>query len=250
MKSRFKAMAGLAMLLSAAGLAGCSSDSSGPGAQNSVSLSVSVPRPGSASNLQGSFVPVQDAAGNTLDITAAQIVLSEIEFETDDRDCDSSGTGNCHEFEIGPVLLNLPTSGGMLSLGTDQVPFAAISEIELNIERPDEEDTRTTQFRAANPGFPRTASLHLVGTFNGQPFDVFLSPEAELELEFSPPLTVANPLNLNIEIDLNSWLRNSNGNFIDPRTLASDGNARDRVEANIRASFHAFNDPDHDGARD
>lgn len=250
MKSTKKAILSLAVLLSAAALASCSGDSSAPNGGKRVSLSVSVPRPASSNIIQARLVPVRDAAGNTLDITVAQVVVSKIEFETENRDCKSSGPGNCHEFEAGPLLLNLPVNGGMLPLGTEEVPFTAITEIELNIERPDEDDARTTQFRAANPSLPRTASLHLVGTFNGQPFDVFLSPEAELELKFSPPITLADGLNLSIEINVTNWLRNTNGNFIDPRTLASDSNARSRVEANIQASFRAFRDSNRDGVGD
>ncbi|MGQ0813775.1 MAG: hypothetical protein ACT4O1_04860 [Gemmatimonadota bacterium] len=231
-------------------LAACG-DSSGPDDSRTLSISIAVPRPGAAANVQASYVPVRDAAGNTLDITRADIVIAELEIETDQRDCDSSGPGNCHEFETGPLLLSLPVNGGVLSLGSDPLPFNVISEVELEIERPDEDDARTVQFRAANPNFPRTASVRIVGTFNGQAFDVFLSPEAELELEFSPPLTVGEGgLNITIQINVTDWLRNANGNFLDPRALASDGAARNRVEDNIKRSFKAFRDANRDGSSD
>jgi hypothetical protein len=229
----------------AALVAAACSDTSGPDSGDGVRLSVAVAQSASAS--QSITVPATDTAGNTLNITVAEIVVEEIEFETDDRDCDSSGPGNCHEFETGPRLISLPVSGGTLTIGTENVPFAFVSEIELDLERPDDDDAATQAFRAAHPNFPRNASLHLVGTFNGEAFDVFLSPEAELELEFDTPISLAEVSNLTIQIDVNGWLRNTNGTFIDPRTLSGSALLRDRVELNIRSSFRVFEDDDRDG---
>ncbi|HEY0671228.1 MAG TPA: hypothetical protein VGD27_03120 [Longimicrobiales bacterium] len=226
---------------------GCS-DTSGPGGSG-MSLSVAIPQPGSAG--QNSLVPVTDAAGNTLDITLAEMIVSEIEFETAESDCEQSTVEDeCHEFNAGPLFLTLPVNGGMLTIGTQAVPFDSIHQVELEIERPDEDDNATAALRAAHPTFPRTASVHIAGTYNGQAFDVYLSPEAELELEFQPPLPVSAVSNVTIQINVTNWFRNVDGNFIDPRSLASSSAARERVNANVQFSFDAFEDSDRDGRDD
>ena len=163
-------------------------DSSGPADSSTVSLSFSVPTPG-LRMVQASVARVQDNAGNTLDIQSAQIVLSKIELERSDgpEDCDSSGRGNpCNEFEAGPVLVNLSVAGGLTTLLSDPIPAGTYDELEVEIERPDEDDAATRAFRIANPTFPSTASVRVVGTFNGQPFDVFIDVEAEMELRLEP----------------------------------------------------------------
>lgn len=233
-------------------MAGCG-DSSGPNGSANVSVSFSVPAPGlrTPSVVQASLVPVRDNAGNSLDITLAQIVVAEVELERadDSEDCDASARRTpCEEFEAGPVLVTLNTSGGLTTLFTDPIPAGTYDELEIEIERPDEDDAATRAFRAANPAFSN-ASVRLTGTFNGQPFDVFVDVETELELLLSPPLVVgaSNPMNLTIEIDVSKFFVGTNGNFIDPRTLSSNSTARDRVRSNIRAAFRAFEDDDRNG---
>lgn len=250
---RYRLPGSFALLAVVPLVAACGDDSSGPAGSANVSVSFSVPAPGlrAPSVIQASLVPVRDNAGNTLDLTLAQIVVAEVELErTDDaEDCDASGRRNpCNEFEAGPVLVSLNANGGLSTLFTDPIPAGSYDELEIEIEKPDEDDAATRAFRTANPTFAN-ASVRLTGTFNGQPFDVFVDVEAELELRLNPPLVVSGKeaSNITIEIDVSKFFVGTNGNFIDPRTLSSNSSARDRVRSNIRAAFRAFEDDDKNG---
>ncbi len=56
----------------------------------------------------------------------------------------------------------------------------------------------------------------------------------------------SNTLNLTIAVDVASWFVDANGMVLDPRDPAK----ADAINANIRKSFKAFGDDDHDGIDD
>lgn len=188
--------------------------------------------------------------GNTIVVTRARLVLNEIELEEfSGRECDNSGPGRdpaCPEIEIGPFLVDLPLSQGVRSALTAQIPAGSYHEIEFEIEPVDDSNSGARQFFAAHPDVPRTRSILVEGTYNGQPF-VFLSSDSiELELEFEPNLVVgAGGTNVTIDVDVSSWFRVGTTllNPLDPAAATS-------IESRILASFAAFQDDNRDGRRD
>ena len=194
--------------------------------------------------------------GNTLVITRAQLVLEEVELEpVDVAECDNSGSGNnndtdaCQELEIGPILVDLPlTAGAQTELSVD-IPTGNYREIEFELEIADDDDGPEAAFIAANPSF-RNTTVRVEGTINGQPFVFTSNVEAEMELEFSPALVVGpGGGNVTVFVDVSSWFV-SGGSVINPLTANLNAALRATVESNIRASFDAFDDDDHDGRRD
>ncbi|HEX7089099.1 MAG TPA: hypothetical protein VF192_03130 [Longimicrobiales bacterium] len=219
-----------------------------------------------------SVVPVTDEAGRTLDIQQVQLVFEEIELESvrenggdslswcwgdddEDDDCSRHREGrrhrHGHEFEAGPILVDLPLDGGVISLLEGEVPPGSYRELELEIDRPNDRKPSHQAFRDEHPDWPRNASIRARGTFDpgtgAQAFDVFLNVELDLELEFDEPIVLeadsagaTGPVEVTLSIDVNRWFVGRDGLFFDPRALSADHALREKVARNIRFSFKAF----------
>lgn len=244
----------LPCLLGAGLVAGCS-DGSGPSTGSQATMSFAQASTAAPASLSAAPISL---GGQTLTLTQVQVVLSEVELKQADHSGTCSGEGpGCEEFEAGPVLVDLPLGGGVITPLNANVAAGSYSEAELKVDIPSEDDAATTAFLAAHPSWPATASVHVVGTFDAgdgagaQPFDAYIAGEAELELGFNPPLVVdaTGAFNVTVAIDPNAWFV-SGGGLIDPRALAGDQSLQESVFANIDASFHAFEDDNHDGHED
>jgi hypothetical protein len=245
-----------------AGLVAACSDSSGPtgGSQGTLSFTTGTGAPALAAALHPMYSagPIS-ANGQTLDLSKVELVLAEVELKQADHSglCSGEGPG-CEEFEAGPVLVDLPLGGGVISPLSSPVAAGTYSEAELKVDIPSEDDASTTAFLAAHPTWPDTASVHVVGTFDAndgagpQAFDVYIATEAELELGFNPPVVVdaSGAFNVTVAIDPNAWFTAGDGSLIDPRLLATDSSLNEAVKANIDSSFHAFDDDNKDGVED
>jgi hypothetical protein len=239
-----------------AGLVAACSDGSGPTAGSQGTLSFAQSSTAAPASLSAAPITI---GGQTLTLSQVQVVFSEVELKQADHSgtCTAEGPG-CEEFEAGPVLIDLPLGGGVITPLSSGVTAGTYSEAELKVDIPSEDDAATTAFLAAHPSWPSTASVHVVGTFDAgdgagaQPFDVYLAGEAELELGFNPPLVVdgSGAFNVTVAIDPNAWFVSSGGGLIDPRALSTDQSLQESVFTNIDTSFHAFEDDNHDGVED
>ena len=255
---------------------GCGdSAGTGPGGRGPVTLSfrtqpqaASLARSASLRPSAPSLLTVTDAA-NELVVSRAQLVLSELEFKRTAADeCDDSDEGKdgeCEEFELGPVLVDLPVTAGLSAAVTAQIPTGSYRKMEAKIDaitfddddddddhgdRGCDHDHDTHDFLAAHPEFAGV-SVRLEGTFNGQPFVYTSGVEAELEFHFAEPLVVENEgVNVTIAVELSRWFIDRAGNLINPGTAGAGGPNAERVNANIRVSFDGFEDDDHDGDDD
>ena len=244
----------LPCLLGAGLVAGCS-DGSGPNTSSHATMSFAQASNAAPASLSAAPISL---GGQTLTLTQVQLVLSEVELKQADNSGTCTGEGpGCEEFEAGPVLVDLPLGGGVITPLSTDVTAGTYSEAELKVDIPSEDDAATTAFLAAHPAWPTTASVHVVGTFDAgdgagpQPFDTYIAGEAELELAFDPPLVVdaTGALNITVAIDANAWFVSGSG-LIDPRALAGNPSLQESVFTNIDASFHAFEDDNHDGHAD
>jgi len=246
-------------LLAAALVAACSDGSSPNGSsQGTLSFAVGSGAPAASIAPSLSAAPIT-VGGQTLVISQVQAVLSEVELKQPEHSglCEGEGPG-CEEFSAGPVLVDLPLDGGVVTPLSTPVAPGTYSEVELKIDVPEDGDAATTAFLAANPTWPQDASLHVVGTFDAgdgsgaQSFDVYLSGEAELELEFNPPMVVdaSGAFNVTVAIDPNAWFVAAGGALIDPRALATDAALQADVLSNVENSFRGFEDEDKDGLDD
>ena len=229
-------------------LAACS-DASGPNSQ-AMSLSFAAnSSTAAATNVTGLHPSVTIGDGhNTLVLTRVQLVLGEIELEPAGvQDCDSSGPGNdCPEIRLAPVIVDLPLNGGVNTAFSASIPAGSYHQVEFETDAVESDDVGAAAFFAANPTFPRGKSVRIEGTYNGQPFVFTSSVEAEVELEFEPPLNVdQGGMNVTVNVDVSSWFR-ANGVLIDP----SGADAQSQISSNISASFEVYHDDDRDGHRD
>jgi hypothetical protein len=121
---------------------------------------------------------------------------------------------------------------------------AKLDAVEAN------EEPGANDFLTKNPGFAGI-SVKVTGVFtdaNGTHDFTFTSEaDAEIEAAFQPPVAVgAGTSNLTISLDITSWFKDATGAVIDPTNAANAA----AIEQNIRRSFHAFEDDNHDGADD
>lgn len=195
-----------------------------------------------------------EIGSDVLVLSSVSLVLREIELEGSDNQCDSvssdSSSSECAEFEFGPVLVDLPLDAGADLVVTAPAPAGAYSELQFKLHKPGN-DAEDAAFVNAHPDF-RNASVRVTGTFNGAPFTFTSDVEAEYEVELSPALVVGrDAARLTLFVDAGRWFVTGGGSALIDPALAAPGGAFDAVvKANIRSSFQAFEDENHDGHDD
>ena len=142
-------------------------------------------------------------------------------------------TDNCAEVKIGPTTIDLPLTPGLVTMLANAIPVGTFREFELSVSQ-----------------------VELAGTFSdgtsSAPFDVVLPVRVRQEVEFATPLVVTDgaPAAVTVNVDVSHWLVNPDGTAVDPSKIANDPVLMAAVVARIRASFHAFEDRNHDGKDD
>ena len=253
MKTKMSTMAATAaaMLLV---LAACG-DGVGPtsGGQVSLTFAGNVTPGGAAapSRFGGAMaVPFTDGT-NTLEITSVLIVLREIELErVEVADCDvEPEPAGCEDFEIGPVLIDLPLDGTTDTNITVSVSAGTYDEIEFDIHKVSSDDPEDAAFLLANPTM-EGKSIVVVGTYNGVAYTYWTDLNEEQEFALVPNLVIgedATPTNVTIRLDVSTWFVDGNGNLFDPATALKGQPNENLAKDNIKASIDVFEDKDRDG---
>ena len=238
------------------------SESTGPSASVPVTLSLSAKSATGASFSRSADVTATSSTtADALVITKAQLVLARVELvragatctsEAASGDDDAAEHEDCEELELAPSLVDLPVNGTVVNALSVTVPEGSYSALEAKL-RPitaGSSGRGSAAFLAAHPEL-NGVSVLVEGTFNGTAF-TFKSPVSTgIARSFSPPLSVTSaPLGLTMNADLATWFRNSSGALIDPRTANAGGANAQLVADNIKRSFRAFRDDDHDGRDD
>jgi len=184
-------------------------------------------------------------AGNppveSVTITSAQLVIDEIEFESD------GGDSLDFEFEE-PFIQDLSLDTNLHEIQTVQVPFGTYEESEIEIDELTEKDSL---LYAQNPELQDRSILvkGFVDNDTTQTFTFSSDISASQEREFDPPLVIdenSPATNIVLVINLDSWFVDDDGDPLDPR---SSGN-RETIEENIKNSIDVFEDEDDDGDDD
>ena len=201
----------------------------------------------------GAFGPSLDVVvgtgANTITVTKAQIVLGRVEVEpgTTAATCSGTEADDCPEVKLDPVLVDLPLDGTTKTDFGASIPAGTYRGIELRIRPVNSSDPGGAAFLASNPSFDNV-SVHVEGTFNGQPFSYNSSLDAEIEMELSTPVTLAsgNGSNFTLFVNVASWFTDSSGNAIDP----TNSQNQSTIENQIQQSFKVFKDDDANGIPD
>lgn len=247
----------------------CSGDTSGPSTTGQVTVNVAtVASPGGA--IRGSLLGDTLVSGSdTLLLESVQLVLRDIKFERthdcddddhDDHDLrafsrdgdDDDDDDRCEYTNVGPYLLDLPLGPGVERAFTVAVDTGTYDELKVKIHKPEDNGTqRDRDFIAQHPEFHKI-SIRATGTYNGAPFTFESDINAQQEIEFHPPIVVSDSslnVDVTIRVDVANWFR-VGGGLVDPMTANKGGVNANDVRNNIRASFRAFRDNDHDGCDD
>ena len=253
MKRNIWAVLGLAATLAACS-DGTGLSDNGPG---QVSLSVTTTLPGGASNamFMAAGADTLTDGQNQLVITQAELVLREIELERiSDDACDSLAVDHdsCEKFETGPILLDLPLDGSVEQVLAIVPDTGIYDEIEFELHKVSNDDPEDAAFRAAYPDMVGK-SIRIRGSYNGQPFTYENDINDEQEYDLVPPLVVdemTTNVNVTLSIDIDSWFRTMAGDLVNPQSGNKGGANESLVNENIKNSFQAFEDDDHDGEDD
>jgi hypothetical protein len=207
---------GMVVLVAAAMSMAACDDQTGVDLGGSASLSFAAT---GGSTLLGDPTPPQNpvtVSGHVIAVSRVELQLSELEIEGED----SAEV----EMKGGPLLVALPVNGSVVTPVTATVVPGVYTELEMKVN-----------------------TVRIQGTFDGQPFDVTVAVNEDLETDIRPPLVVTetSQANLTVAIQISNWFRNSDGSAIDLRNLTTT--SRSRLASNINASFDAFEDDDRSG---
>ena len=259
-------------------LAACSQNGNGPGpAGQKVSFAVAT-RPAGAAPAPAFAVaaaPETLAVGNdTIVFDTVQVLLRKVNLERSSatEDCEneqedgnsnsqnaapiSASDGNdghsddCEEVNAGPLILPLPLSEGASHVFSVQVDTGTFGSVHFQIHKPTDDpgdQALVTQHREFT-----AISVRVIGQFNGTDFSYTNDLTANQHMQLPSPISVtdATPVDLTIMVDIATWFKDQGGNLVDPASAATGQPNEGLVTDNIKTSFHAFKDHDHDGEDD
>jgi hypothetical protein len=234
----------------------------GPRASHPLSLSVTTRSATAAPTTSAAAITVGSGA-NSLTLSKVQVVLARIELGTSGGCAPAAATPpaetqeqDCDELQAGPALVDLPTDGTTKVILDGVVPAGTYSKLRARLDalhQPDEDDgpANASAFLTVHPDF-KGISVKVTGSFTdmaGTAHDFTFTSEvdAEIEAAFATPVTVGSGTsNVTIDVDVASWFKDAGGAVIDPTNSAN----AEAIARNIRQSFKAFEDDNHDGADD
>jgi hypothetical protein len=181
------------------------------------------------------MLTVNNENSNTLEIQEVKLFIEEMELESVNDDSS--------DFEIEYFIADLPLDGSPLVITEKSIPAGLYDEFELEIEKPDDDDdieVNDSDFRDETGSY----SLVVKGLFNGEEFTFRSTEDFELEMDLNPPLEVTETESstLVVSVDVNSWFKDSNGEYLDPKDFTNT----ERINETIENSFDGFEDDDDD----
>jgi hypothetical protein len=232
-------------ILAALAAATCTS-----GAKDSLTLSARL----SAANRQA--LPTANGAADVasgIKVTRVRTVIRHLRLERED---DKSET----EISAGPLLLDVGGTnlgGALVELVTNNVPAGTYDKLKLEIHVIDAAPASQSGFQDL---VDRAVSVLIEGKLDKQlspnctpdtqdptqcSFTFGSALEAELEQEGRFQLG-GTASNITLNIDASKWFQAANGSVLIPL----DPGAQSAIEANIKASFSAFEDDNENGEAD
>jgi len=234
-------------------------DSTSPRPLQRINLSTTI-GPAAASATPGIVADlIVNGTGGSVRITSAQMTLSHIKLasdtacaandeerehadsnetaadtnetaaDTNETEVDNNDEHECEPVRVDPVQVNLPLDGTTKVILDALVPAGSYLGLRAEIE-----------------------NVSVVGVFTDaggtdHAFTFTSDAHAEVSVDFPTPVTVgAATSNFTIDVDVGTWFKDAAGAILDPNNAAN----QEAIEHAIRASFHAFEDDNHDGDDD
>jgi hypothetical protein len=263
----------LIALIACTGLLAACGDGASPGKGTQVTFSIGTR--GAPAAGPARLAPITDANGDQIDITSVKLVVRKVEFKREeDESCEGalndgqhndgqhkdSGENDgddghedaCESVTFGPLLVDLPLDVGATKAFSVALDPGTYDELKVQVHKPEPGNARDDEFLATNPGVDN--SILAEGTYTpsgGTPVAfTYQSPlTAEHEIHLNPALVIdaTNPnFDVTLKVDTGTWFLDGNGSLLDPSTANDGGANQGLVNDNIRKSFHAFRDDNHD----
>lgn len=156
------------------------------------------------------------------------LILEEVKMFVEEFELE----GENFELEIENFVVDLPLNETPFVLFDQQIPGAKLEELELEIDKPDDDvNLQDPDFRNENGSY----SIIVKGTFNGNPFVFRSQKEFEFEFEWEPPISISEDegATVVVAIDLSKWFLQEDGTNLDPR----DESHASKINSNIKKSF-------------
>ena len=224
-------------------------DSTAPRPLQRINLSTTIGSAGASATPGIVADLVVSGTGGSVRITSAQLTLSHIklasdtacaadderehadtnETAADTNETDDNDEHECEPIRVAPVQVNLPLDGTTKVILDALVPAGSYLGLRAELE-----------------------SVNVVGVFTDaggtdHAFTFTSGAGAEVSVDFAAPITVgAGTSNLTIDVAVGSWFKDAAGAILDPNNAEN----QEAIEHAIRASFHAFEDDNHDGDDD
>lgn len=177
--------------------------------------------------------------GNSMD------ALSLDEGDQDQADDNDA----CDAEALGPILVDLPLNTGAQQQFAIGIQPGTYTAVRFHIHKAN--SGSEAPFLADHPEFVGN-SIRVTGTYNDVPFVYTTSLNAVQRQRFESPITVdqSGSTDVTLLVDLSTWFQGTGGTLIDPATALHGGASEHLVWENIKRSFRAFRDHDHDGHAD
>ncbi len=198
----------------------------------------------------GSDSTVVAVGTDTIILRSVQLVLRQVELKSANVSACSPtpGSGDCANFETGPVLFNLPLRNGTVKEVTVTATPGVYNAFEFEVHKPSGGDALDAAFIAANPAFANI-SIQGQGTYSKagtrSAFTFTSTVDAKQERAINPAITLAStgPVNVTLRVTIWTWFLNATKTaLVDPASANPGGPNESVVSNNIQASFDAFRD--------
>ena len=234
----------LVCALSAVGTLACSSADLTSNSVKPVTLSFAASAKSPASPMDANAVPFPATLGTVPTITRIQLVITRLALaRTDDVNClTDNGSAECQIVANEPLLIDIPVDGALHTQVNVPLATGSYSKLEAKLASAGTDTPSGAAFLNAYPEFVGN-TLRVEGSFNGIPFTFRMGLKADIEMKFSPALTVGSTSkNATIGVDVSRWFLSMHGYVIDPSKATPGTPSASIIETNIRASFRAFED--------
>ena len=175
------------------------------------------------------------AKGSAMSVQENELIISEIKMFIEEMELD--GTRGTKDFEVENFIIDLPLDGSPLILTKGELPPGLYDELELEIEKPDDDvEVSDSDFRDETGSY----SLVVNGSYQGEDFTFRSREDFEIEIDLFPPLVIeeSGTSVLVVTVDVSGWFKGPDGETLDPK----DFNNTERINKNIERSFEAFED--------
>jgi hypothetical protein len=218
----------LAVLISAAGLYGCSDSVTSP----------------QTDNLSFSVMSSADSIGdsqNILVLDTVKVLIKDIKLNVANNNQDSTN------FKVGPYVLFLNLTSNINFISSAIIPAGEYEKVKFEIHKlNDNEPVPDPDFADANGRY----SVVVKGSYLGNYFIYKSTKSAHQILSFPKNLPVTSILtNITMIVKPYIWFI-KDGSYLDPREPTNSNDIDNNIKDNIKNNFKAFQDRDRNGIPD